>query len=736
MIAENLLPTIASIESMGFKKPEDILFYLPIKYHDYTESVSRMRDGLGREDSVFFRARVKLPPKVTYPNQQNKVGKVVVTVTDGYEDAVICVFGALWDWKDLTAGQDIHVVGKVTTWEQTISIKSAKLIPTQRLNKVYSQYKVKSTGKGKKKVEFDSDKISQIIAITFNSLVGSATLTLCNFIGASETEVLQTIKEPQLASMYELFRMIHFPKNMDEVDLVSRCIKKMHGIKILKDVATTQTTYTTDSVIDIKPVLIKELLKSVPFSLTNEQKKAVWDAMQQLSKPLVAQHLVSGDVGCGKTIVYSLLAVAAYKLGKQVTILIPNLPLADQVFSEIKETWPEVGVALIKEGSTHQYESNDKKIVVGTTAILGWSKKAKGFSTDLLIVDEQQKMGANQKNTLLKNHTNIIEATATALPRTTMLALTGAYTISKIEKPPVKKDISSVILYKEDRKKLFDQIHETIAEGNQVAILYPLKAESSSITLHINTIGILQFKIKFANSYRKYIKKVVISTEESQQTISAKKYFDEDGKYLSFPIQSIEYDREILDQVDISKLFHDNGIPNAIEDRITDVARAQQMWETHFPDNTVMLHGGLTDEEKLGAVAKAKNDEVKLIISSSMIEIGLTFPKLTTMIVVDPQNMGVSTLHQLRGRLVRHGGVGSFLMFVNKEEENVPEEYVQRLKLLERFERGSQLAEHDMLLRGFGELGVDGLSQSGHKQSIFVGAKILPEDLLAIKEVS
>jgi ATP-dependent DNA helicase RecG len=179
-------------------------------------------------------------------------------------------------------------------------------------------------------------------------------------------------------------------------------------------------------------------------------------------------------------------------------------------------------------------------------------------------------------------------------------------------------------------------------------------------------------------------------------------------------------------------LCNANNLQVKLEDRITDVTRAQDEWEKHFPNNTVMMHGGLSDEEKLKAVSIAKSNEKQFIIASSMIEIGLTFPHLKTVIVVDPQNMGVSTLHQIRGRLVRHGGEGLFYMFVNKPEADVPEEYVQRLRLLEEFTKGSQLAEQDMLLRGFGDLSSIGLSQSGLKKSIFNGAKILPEDLLTI----
>jgi RecG-like helicase len=71
-------------------------------------------------------------------------------------------------------------------------------------------------------------------------------------------------------------------------------------------------------------------------------------------------------------------------------------------------------------------------------------------------------------------------------------------------------------------------------------------------------------------------------------------------------------------------------------------------------------------------------------------------------------------------------------MYVNKFRDEVTEEYIQRLRLLEKFNKGSKLAEQDMLLRGFGDLSNLGVSQSGMSKSIFIGAKVLPEDLLSV----
>jgi RecG-like helicase len=730
MLNDKMLKVIADIKKVGFEDPEDILLYLPIKYHDYTETVSCLRDGFGREDNIFVRLRTKAEPEIVYPSKANKVGRVTVRVFDGYESGIINCFGGVWDWVDLQAGQDIYVVGKVSEWNNILTLKGPKLIPATKLNQIVSQYRSKSKMIDKKKVEFTSDHIQKLISLSFNDLVNKAVLKICNFSGLSEHELIEKTGG-RYSSIRELLLSIHFPKEMDETSYSEDVIKKIHGNKILSDVASVHSEYNEKSVIDITPELVKELLVNVPFTLNKEQKQAIWDSIKTLKKPITTQHLISGDVGCGKTVVYGIIAASAYLLGKQVTVLLPNLPLASQVAKEIASMWPNVDVELLQEGSKYKYDSSNKKIIVGTTAILGWSVKNKGFESDIVIVDEQQKVGVNQKNTLVKAHTNVIEATATALPRTTMLALTGAYTISKIEEPPVKKEIDSLVIFKDDKKVLFDTIKKVVDEGNQVAILYPLKSESSSITFILKSFGIVRFKVDFLLPYIELIKKVIIHTENGMVSVSGKKFFAKNSKLLEYPIHSIDFTRDAIDK-GLGGVFLSNNIETKIEDRITDVVRAQEEWEKHFPNNTVMMHGGLKDEEKLEAVELAKSGKKAVIIASSMIEIGLTFPNLRALAVVDPQNMGVSTLHQIRGRLSRLGGYGCFYMYVNKFRDEVTEEYIQRLRLLEKFNKGSKLAEQDMLLRGFGDLSNLGVSQSGMSKSIFIGAKVLPEDLLSV----
>jgi RecG-like helicase len=97
------------------------------------------------------------------------------------------------------------------------------------------------------------------------------------------------------------------------------------------------------------------------------------------------------------------------------------------------------------------------------------------------------------------------------------------------------------------------------------------------------------------------------------------------------------------------------------------------------------------------------------------------------MLVVEADNLGASTLHQLRGRLVRLGGLGEFIMHTCHPRASIPEETFERLNILVKYKKGSEIADADMRLRGFGDLSKDAIRQSGSAKGVFPGMKITPQ---------
>lgn len=151
------------------------------------------------------------------------------------------------------------------------------------------------------------------------------------------------------------------------------------------------------------------------------------------------------------------------------------------------------------------------------------------------------------------------------------------------------------------------------------------------------------------------------------------------------------------------------------------------MWEKRFPGKVGILHGDMSDDEKLAIIASMYAGDIRALLSSTLIETGVTLPSLRGMLVVGADRFGISTLHQLRGRLARHGGVGYFHMLLQSE---VPDETLQRLELLVQHTDGFILAERDAELRGYGSMHEDDASQSGRSRSaMFFGMSLMPKDI-------
>jgi len=156
------------------------------------------------------------------------------------------------------------------------------------------------------------------------------------------------------------------------------------------------------------------------------------------------------------------------------------------------------------------------------------------------------------------------------------------------------------------------------------------------------------------------------------------------------------------------------------------VTTAFEVFEKAFPGRVVSMHGRMASKEKHAALERLKAGEADVVLSTSLIEVGITVPRLYVLVVVDPQHMGLSTLHQLRGRLVRDGGRGMFFLYPTTA---ISEDAERRLKVLEKCSDGFELAEADLRARGFGDLGLESEEQSGTGVVLFRGLEVFPEDV-------
>jgi ATP-dependent DNA helicase RecG len=362
--------------------------------------------------------------------------------------------------------------------------------------------------------------------------------------------------------------------------------------------------------------------------------------VENFRAPIPRHHLLSGDVGTGKTVVYGLVAAANARNGDLSAVMLPNQALAGQVAREMGEMWPDLQIELITGVSRKSdLVVPSGGIVVGTTALLTRIPADVRARITLVVVDEQQKFSVAQREHLIEHGAHLLEVTATCIPRTLALARYGAIKVSRLTQPHTPKNIVSRIYQASQKADLFREIRASLAQGNQVLIVYPLK--------------------------------------DSEQ--SAK-----------------------------------NNERLAVE-------QAAQMWERAFPGKVRKIHGAMSDEEKSAALYDLREDRAEILIGTTVVEVGINLPRLRHVVVVDPGRLGLTQLHQIRGRAARNGGEGLFDMYL----PTPPAEHtMERLSVLTRTQDGFKVAEDDLRLRGFGDLGVGSERQTGADETFLYGRPI------------
>lgn len=471
---------LGKLTELGINTPGELLFYLPKEYLDYTQpekSVNSVLDeALSNSKKYYFRLRVCREVKVTagFP----KVTKI--TASDGEMEVTIVVFGYNQEWLKLKLNEEIHVVGKLNVWNEFIQVKEPELLGAHEKGKIIPRYVSKKTEKGRYVIA--PKTVANKISIALEDYSSDSVAHICSRYGVEELEIVANAKM-DFTSLKNLFWAIHRPRSMKEAKLALLNAKKVNAYKALID-SKQNHVYRGEVGASLK--LSQDDLVSrvtnLPFSLTQSQKQCVWDIFKDLNKPVVMRRILNGDVGTGKTLTYSLpAAVAAYQ-GKNVVIMVPNSGLGAQVYSEISTHFPNVDVLKVFAG--HAYSTKEEisgKILVGTSALLHLLPGIKDYSVDLLIIDEQQKLGQEQKQLLIGPTTHLLEASATPMPKTMAIVGHGDYDFSYLTECPYEKEIKSVLLNMEDKRRAANTLKSIVDSGRQIAIIYPLVEGMSSV---------------------------------------------------------------------------------------------------------------------------------------------------------------------------------------------------------------------------------------------------------------
>jgi len=313
----------------------------------------------------------------------------------------------------------------------------------------------------------------------------------------TENLSISIVKKYDLIDRYQAIINIHLPESQE---LLSKSIFRIKFEELFFNQIGFQLS-KNERVSKLNGFKFKQVgnnlnefyFKSLPFELTNDQKKVIKEIRNDFRDGKQMNRLLQGDVGSGKTIVSIMIMLIAIDNDFQCTILAPTEILANQHYNSIKELLKNLDIKInLLTGSTKTKErkvihneliSGQIDILVGTHAIIEDVVKFKNLG--LCIIDEQHRFGVAQRAKLWKKNNpppHILVMTATPIPRTLAMSLYGDLDISTIkELPPGRKEVKTVHKYDKNRLSVFNFIKKQIEIGRQIYLVYPLINESEKL---------------------------------------------------------------------------------------------------------------------------------------------------------------------------------------------------------------------------------------------------------------
>jgi ATP-dependent DNA helicase RecG len=624
------------LKSIGVQAAHEALLILPSRHKDYKTVVDAFDLAKSIGQTVCIDLVVVDPPKT-----DGKEVRFILTARDvAGRIHKLMVFGTLhWSpWKKIKANDFIRITAKVVEFNGRPFLSSPELVKKEYWGRILPVYRGVPA-------RISAEKVANAVqdAILDPHAIRDATIAIRQAFGGLMEEEIR-LKIGLKWTFEKTLRAIHAPDTPMQAQGGLDVAKRL-AVALIRHKAglATQRELDAYSIIRLPEGRLAAIIQAMPFKMTcgeMSQESAVQEIIAGLEAPYPMDALLSADVGVGKTASYMVPSVGARSVGKKVAILIPNTILVQQVADEFRFAYPNTAVFPISEGTKSVNIPWDlKPILIGTTAMISVARE-KQWVPDFLVIDESQKTSREQRDALRGPHTNVLETTATALPRTMALVMHGDKQLIQVSKHHATRVIHTEIVDPQHRAQMMQKIRQIIKMNGQVAMIYP---------------------------------RVTCSNGDDKKNVE----------------------------------------------------EAAQSWEHIFPGDVAMLHGKMKPEDKLRAMSMVKSGEQHILIASSIIEIGVTIKNLQLLMVINADRYGVSTLHQMRGRLVRHGGEGWFYLYL---PESIEDETMERLQLMKKTNDGFALAEMDMDLRGFGNLDADSEDQSGKSATIFRGLKLMPKD--------
>ncbi|MBN2440366.1 MAG: ATP-dependent DNA helicase RecG, partial [Spirochaetales bacterium] len=307
---------------------------------------------------------------------------------------------------------------------------------------------------------------------------------------------LPLIKKYDFPLKAEALSTIHFPPDMTKLASAKKSLvyEELFYFELIIGRRIQKKKIQRKQRHPIRMSLESKLLKRLPFILTADQKKTILEIKKDLFSPYPMSRLLQGDVGCGKTLVAVICAIAVIESGEQVAFCAPTELLARQHAEHIAFLLEPLGICVAflsgnvkgegRKQITSALENGKIDLLIGTHAL--FSKDIFFKNLGFVIVDEQHRFGVLQRLAIMKKgtHPDLLLMTATPIPRTLALTAFGDLEVSTIKMlPKGRKKIITHLTKTGNEHKVYQRIREQVGSGRQAYFVYPLIEESEKLSL-------------------------------------------------------------------------------------------------------------------------------------------------------------------------------------------------------------------------------------------------------------
>lgn len=498
---QKLDTSITYLKSVGPNKAEilskelgiftfgDLLFSFPFRYVDKTQ-FHRIKDIKDANVAVQIKGKLISVDKV----KGRKQSRLTALLKDesGFIE-LVWFKGMHWLEKSLIIGETYVAFGKPNFY------KGKKSMPHPEMEKL-------SEAKSVKKLSFDPvyPSTEKLDAKGLGSKGRRALVkTLLSSLSPSdlpENLSPELISKLKLPSRYDSLIWIHFPPSEEKLKIATNRIKfeelfflqlRLLQIKKHRNLRLIGSKF---SVIGDK--FNRFYKEKLPFELTNAQKRVIKEIRSDIGSGIQMNRLLQGDVGSGKTIVALMIMLIAIDNGYQSCMMAPTEILAQQHYQTLMEQLSglSIRVAFLSGTVTGKKRkellklltAGELDILVGTHALIEDPVIFKNLG--LAITDEQHRFGVAQRAKLWKKNKeappHILVMTATPIPRTLAMTIYGDLDVSIIDElPPGRKDIQTVHRTESKRAHVIKFMHDEVAKGRQIYVVFPLIEESETLDL-------------------------------------------------------------------------------------------------------------------------------------------------------------------------------------------------------------------------------------------------------------